>query len=96
MRSVMGHRDITRAVMAELPATGGRYFMDYGPSPSRHTWGCSLISRHPIVKAERLVLPSPDGEIACAIDATLDVHGQLIQVLVCHCVFTHLFPFPPP
>lgn len=91
MRSVMGHRDITRAVLAELAAAGGRYFMDYGPSPSRHTWGCSLISRHPIVKAERLALPSPDGEIACAIDATLDVHGQLVQVLVhpCACTCAH-------
>lgn len=29
-------------------------------------------------------MPSPDGEIACYIDATLEVKGELVDVMVAH------------
>lgn len=37
-----------------------------------------------LVRVDRVNQPSPDGEVACLIDATLDVNGQLIDVIVTH------------
>jgi hypothetical protein len=49
------------------------------------TWGCALLSVFPIIRADRYNQPSPDGEIACLIDASLDVGGgEIVDVIVTH------------
>ncbi|KAJ1719925.1 Protein cwh43 [Coemansia erecta] len=78
-RIIMGGRDWTQRVGEELG-----YYVDYGPSPRKHTWGCAMISKYPIMQSRHLLLPSPAGELACAIHATLDVLGQAVDVVVSH------------
>jgi len=60
------------------------FYSDYGPSTLNETWGCALLSAYPIKHAERHNLPSPVGEIACLIDATIDVKGTEVDVIVTH------------
>lgn len=50
----------------------------------KHTWGCLMLSKFPIVKSSHHLLPSPVGELACAIHATLDVYGQHVDFIVSH------------
>ncbi|KAJ2603188.1 Protein cwh43 [Coemansia sp. RSA 1721] len=78
-RIIMGGRDWTQRVGEELG-----YYVDYGPSPRKHTWGCAMISKFPIVNSTHHLLPSPVGELACAIHATLDVYGRAVDVIVSH------------
>ena len=78
-RIIMGNRDSTQIMAEEL----GMY-VDYGPGPNKHTWGCALLSKFPIVESKHHLLPSPVGELAPAIHATLDVYGQLVDVFVFH------------
>lgn len=78
-RIIMGNRDSTQWLAEEL----GMY-VDYGPGPNKHTWGAALLSKFPIVESKHHLLPSPVGELAPAIHATLDVYGQLVDVFVFH------------
>ncbi|KFX86338.1 hypothetical protein V490_09118, partial [Pseudogymnoascus sp. VKM F-3557] len=78
-RVIMGNRDTTQFLAEEL----GMY-VDYGPGPDKHTWGAALLSKYPIVESEHHLLPSPVGELAPAIKATLDVYGTLVDVFVFH------------
>ena len=78
-RIIMGNRDSTQFLAEDL----GMY-VDYGPGPNKHTWGAALLSKFPIVQSEHHLLPSPVGELAPAIHATLDVYGQLVDVFVFH------------
>ena len=78
-RFVYGNRDLTRYIAEELG-----YYVDLGPGPNSHTWGACLLSKFPIVNSTHHLLPSPHGELAPAIHATLDVHGQRVDVLVSH------------
>jgi endonuclease/exonuclease/phosphatase family metal-dependent hydrolase len=78
-RIVMGNRDITQYLAEEL----GMY-ADYGPNARKHTWGCAMLSKFPIIKSEHHLLPSPNGELACAIHATLDVFGYSVDVSISH------------
>lgn len=57
---------------------------DYGISTLNNTWGCALLSTYPIIQSHRILLPSPQGELACLIDATLDVRGTPVHVFVTH------------
>lgn len=59
-------------------------YVDLGPSPSKNTWGCALISKFPILSSSHHLLPSPAGELAPAIYATLDVYGTEVDVVVSH------------
>lgn len=52
-------------------------------SESRGT-GCVLISKYPILRSSHHLLPSPHGELAPAIHATLDVYGVEVDVVVAH------------
>lgn len=78
-RIIMGNRDTTQFLAEDL----GMY-VDYGPGPNKHTWGAALLSKFPIVNSTHHLLPSPVGELAPAIHATLDMYGTLVDVFVFH------------
>jgi len=78
-RIIMGNRDLTQQMGEEL----GMY-VDYGPGPNKHTWGCALLSKFPILNSTHHLLPSPVGELAPAIHATLDVYGEWVDIVVFH------------
>lgn len=78
-RIIMGNRDTTQFLAEEL----GMY-VDYGPGPNKHTWGAALLSKFPIVSSTHHLLPSPDGELAPAIHATLYAYDTLVDVFVFH------------
>jgi hypothetical protein len=78
-RIIMGNRDTTQFLAEDL----GMY-VDYGPGPNKHTWGCALLSKFPILNSTHHLLPSPVGELAPAIAATLDVYGEMVDVFVFH------------
>jgi len=78
-RIIMGNRDTTQYLAEDL----GMY-VDYGPGPNKHTWGSALLSKFPILNSTHHLLPSPVGELAPAIHATLDVYGEHIDVFVFH------------
>lgn len=78
-RLIGGNRDFAQRMGEEL----GMY-VDYGPGPNKHTWGAALLSKFPIINSEHHLLPSPVGELAPAIRATLDIYGELIDVVVFH------------
>jgi endonuclease/exonuclease/phosphatase family metal-dependent hydrolase len=78
-RIIMGNRDTTQYLAEDL----GMY-VDYGPGPNKHTWGCALLSKFPIINSTHHLLPSPVGELAPAIHATVDAYGTLVDVFVFH------------
>ena len=78
-RIIMGNRDTTQFLAEDL----GMY-VDYGPGPDKHTWGASLLSKFPIVNSTHHLLPSPVGELAPAIHATIDAYGHLVDIFVFH------------
>ena len=78
-RIIMGNRDSTQYLAEELGM-----WVDYGPGPNKHTWGCALLSKFPIVNSTHHLLPSPVGELAPAIHATIDAYGEMVDVFVFH------------
>ncbi|CAN8105366.1 unnamed protein product [Discula destructiva] len=78
-RVIMGNRDTTQYLAEDL----GMY-VDYGPGPNKHTWGAALLSKFPILNSTHHLLPSPVGELAPAIHATIEAYGQLVDVFVFH------------
>jgi endonuclease/exonuclease/phosphatase family metal-dependent hydrolase len=79
MRTYTGNRDFVEWLEEKL-----HMYSDYGPATLNNTWGCALLSAFPILYAARHNLPSPNGEIACLIDAIVDVHGRNVGVIVVH------------
>ncbi|OJT05847.1 Protein cwh43 [Trametes pubescens] len=78
-RIPFGNRDLTRVIAEELG-----YYVDIGPGPNQHTWGAVLLSKFPILNSTHHLLPSPDGELAPAIEAVLDMFGTEVTVVVSH------------
>ncbi|KAI0366313.1 hypothetical protein BV20DRAFT_952512 [Pilatotrama ljubarskyi] len=78
-RIPFGNRDLTRVIAEELG-----YYVDIGPGPNEHTWGAVLLSKFPILNTTHHLLPSPDGELAPAIEAWLDMFGTEVKVVVSH------------
>ncbi|GJE85586.1 Frag1/DRAM/Sfk1 family-domain-containing protein [Phanerochaete sordida] len=78
-RVVYGNRDVTRVMLEDIG-----YYVDLGPGPNQHTWGAVLLSKFPILESTHHLLPSPDGELAPAIHAVLDVFGTRVHVVVAH------------
>ena len=78
-RIIMGNRDTTQFLAEDL----GMY-VDFGPGPNKHTWGCALLSKFPILNSTHHLLPSPVGELAPAIHATIDAYGTLMDVFLFH------------
>ncbi|KAG7089727.1 hypothetical protein E1B28_011382 [Marasmius oreades] len=77
-RPAYGNRDLTRVISEE------GFYVDIGPGPNLHTWGAVLLSKFPIINSTHHLLPSPDGELAPAIEAVLDVFGTSVVVIVSH------------
>ncbi|KAJ7903628.1 Frag1/DRAM/Sfk1 family-domain-containing protein [Mycena olivaceomarginata] len=78
-RVVFGNRDLTRVLVEEMG-----YYVDTGPGPASHTWGCVLLSKFPIINSTHHLWPSPRGELAPAIEAVIDVWGTPVTVVVAH------------
>lgn len=79
-RITMGNRDLTSKMAHEL-----NMYADFGPGPNKHTWGCVLLSKFPIMNSTHHLLPSPVGELAPAIHATLKTYDDiLVDVIVFH------------
>lgn len=78
-RIVMGNRDLTQKIAQDLG-----YYTDFGPGPNKHTWGCALFLKFPILNLTHHLLPSPVGELAPAIHATLDIYGEFVDIFVFH------------
>jgi endonuclease/exonuclease/phosphatase family metal-dependent hydrolase len=78
-RAFFSNRDVVEFVTEELG-----FYSDYGPSTATNTWGCALLSAYPILRSSRIILPSPEGELACLIDADLEVNGTAVNVIVTH------------
>lgn len=78
-RIIMGNRDTMQYLAEDL----GMY-VDYGPGPNQHTWGAALLSKFPILNSTHHLTPSPGGELAPLIEATLDVYGIQVDVFVFH------------
>lgn len=78
-RIIMGNKDVTQFIAEDLG-----YYTDFGPGPNKHTWGSALLSKFPIVNSTHHLLPSPVGELAPAIHATLDMYGEMVDVVVFH------------
>ncbi|EGN98994.1 hypothetical protein SERLA73DRAFT_54796 [Serpula lacrymans var. lacrymans S7.3] len=78
-RVVYGNRDLTRVITEDLG-----YYVDIGPGPNSHTWGAALLSKFPIINSTHHLLPSPNGELAPAIEAVLEVYGTEVTVVVAH------------
>ncbi|KAI0774993.1 Frag1/DRAM/Sfk1 family-domain-containing protein [Trametes elegans] len=96
-RIPFGNRDLTRVIEEELgfvrsleTVYGGssltdiEQYVDIGPGPNQHTWGAVLLSKFPILNSTHHLLPSPDGELAPAIEAVLDMYGTEVKVVVSH------------
>jgi hypothetical protein len=80
MRIIGGNRNMLTYI-----ARKNHMYSIYGPRPNQHTWGCSLLSKYPIVNYTTHLLPSPNGELACAIHATLRMRsGKLVDIITSH------------
>lgn len=78
-RIIMGNKDVPQALAEDLDM-----YVDFGPGPNKHTWGAALLSKFPILNSTHHLLPSPVGELAPAIHATLDMYGEMVDVVVFH------------
>lgn len=78
-RTVFGNRDLTQYLAERL-----NMYADIGPGPDKHTWGAAMLSKFPIINSTHHLLPSPNGELAPAIHAVLDVYGVHTHVIVSH------------
>ncbi|KAH9593205.1 Frag1/DRAM/Sfk1 [Trypanosoma melophagium] len=80
MHVTNGNRDMVEFMSYSL----GYRYTSYGPTALDNTYGCAMISKYPILRVRRYIMPSPLGELACLIHAELDVFGITIQTYVGH------------
>eukprot|EP00762_Andalucia_godoyi_P004680 ANDGO_03579.mRNA.1 Protein cwh43 len=73
------NRDSTEHLSKRL----GMYGL-HGPNPRLSSFGNELYSKYPFIEYDEFVLPSPEGEIAPAIEALIDVRGVHVRVFLTH------------
>lgn len=78
-RIMIGNRDIVEFFESEL-----QMYSDFGSPTRDSTWGCALLSVYPIIRSNRIILPSPEGELACLIDATVQINRTKVDIIVTH------------
>ncbi|EGC38038.1 hypothetical protein DICPUDRAFT_53556 [Dictyostelium purpureum] len=78
-RVMTSNRDLVEWLASEL-----HMYSDFGPAPSENTWGCALLTVFPIVSSNHVILPSPEGELACLIDAIVLVEEKPVNIIVTH------------
>lgn len=79
MRNYGGNRNMLTYLGQKLNMHG-----IYGPRPNEHTWGCAMLSKYPIISHTTHLLPSPNGELACAIHAKIMTKTGVVDILVSH------------
>eukprot|EP01133_Synstelium_polycarpum_P014910 gene14910-17630_t len=78
-RVMTANRDLVEWLASEL-----HMHSDFGPAPSENTWGCALLTIFPIISSKHVILPSPEGELACLIDAVINVDDTPVNIIVTH------------
>ena len=79
MRTYGGNRNMMTYLSAKL-----NMYAIYGTKPNENSWGCSMLSKYPIVSHTTHLLPSPNGELACAIHAKIETKTGIVDILVSH------------
>lgn len=88
MRTIGGNRNMLKYTARKLNMN-----IAYGPPPNDNTWGCAMLSKWPIVNSTSYLLPSPNGELACAVKSTIKIAVPLpgkmtmyrhVDILVSH------------
>ena len=79
MRNVGGNRNLMEYMAKQLNME-----LIYGPPPNAHTWGCSLLSKYPVISSRFHLLPSPHGELACAVEVQISTKIGPVNIFVSH------------